>query len=76
MVFVEKFEFEHLNQRYLEWLQQKREEMERTLDLQHQIERKQIALSLKNYWLVSSREKNIIRYGFDVYEWRSKREYV
>lgn len=63
MAFVKQFEFEHLNQRYLEWLQRKREELEKTLELQHQIERKQIAPSLKNYWLVSGREKDILRYG-------------
>lgn len=70
-----QFEFEHLNQRYLEWLQRKREELEKTLELQHKIERKQIAPSLKNYWMVSSREKNILRYETGAQEWHGESVY-
>ena len=65
MAFVKKSEFAHLSNAHLERLLRMREELERAIDLHHQIDRKQIAPSLKNYWLVSSCEKNILRDGRD-----------
>lgn len=69
------FEFAHLSSTHLERLQRVRDEMERALALQHQIERKQIAPSLKNYWMVSSREKSILRYETGAQEWHGESVY-
>lgn len=72
---VSKFEFAHLSSTHLERLQRIREELERAIALQHQIERKQIAPSLKNYWRVSSREKNMLRYETGAQEWHGESVY-
>lgn len=63
--------FKHLSQQHLEKLQQIREELERTFDLRHSIDNGTPA-TLKNYWLVSSREKNILRYEVGLQQWHGE----
>ena len=66
-----QFEFPHLSHKSLERLQQMREELERTLELQHQIDRGEAA-SLKDYWRSSGKEKNILRYEVGLKQWRGE----
>lgn len=66
--------FERLSQQSLECLQQMCEELERTLELQHQIDKGQ-SVSLKDYWRGTAREKNNLRYEAEKQQWRGETIY-
>lgn len=96
MAIVTRFEFDNLSQKHLERLQRMRDELERTIELQHSINsyhRAQeetrssvsrpmdkmlhngLPASLKDYWKVTAREKNVLRYEVGAQEWRGESVY-
>lgn len=75
MAFIKQFVFEHLSSTHLERLQRIRDELERAIELQHQLERGQIVPTLKNYWMVTAKEKNLLRYETSAQEWHGESVY-